>query len=338
MKDNLPFWRQYKRMNHVISTRRKGIFVNDGYWRVKLLDMKLGKNWLLTTARYPAFFVQVKYGNNDFQYLLSPEKLISNYSGTSSRGRIHIEPHYVTPYIPLTGESAELGVALVAVPGEQIAEEMLNLLGRLATIAHQTEVTIALELTKLLHSGLQSIFRLKAPEMQLGWYGKIGENEKQSTTLVVIGEPNIANWTRENLRFRNGRLQMLDESIRDKSYLVFGISVVQRRLDWENIPSIAKALRHYKQIARLPKVEDEIYNEAVMNLVLAIESTSELVQQQKEEIIDLIPQIAKNIREQNLQIYRAPDSDHFDVSELVNRQLILRPPYRQSSDDNLFED
>ncbi|MBI5848508.1 MAG: hypothetical protein HZB31_11285 [Nitrospirae bacterium] len=328
---NIPFWKQSERMTVVSLPGVSGqmIRANGGYWRIRLIEMRLSRDWVFTTRLHPSFHLQYSFNGEYVQTLVGPQQL-GAFRG--DKRLVQMSPQVVTPPIPHTGAPFEIGLALIAVPGEELAEGMLNLLSGLSGAVGRLDVVAAVGIADLLRRGINTVLGLNTCEMRLGWSGQIGQHEFLNQTHIIVAPPGLSDWTPQNLSVIGGQLHIKNGDISRVSYLVFSIEVAERREDWFEIPDIKNALNDFNVELSRSSILREKYLACVETLLTVVRTSPFLISPQRDEIIEGLIAAKKNAEEQNSVLFR---SESGTVAEKViddTRERMLQFYSRKSTD------
>lgn len=313
---NLPFWSQSNRMTvmHLPDSRNRLVNAKKGYWRLRLIEMRLGRDWIFTSILHPSMFIEYSAFGRNNQIVIGP-KQFGQMRGDMRL--VHLDPQIVIPPLPHTGVPYDLRAALVSVPGKDLAEGMLNMLTDLSDIVGDLSLSASVKLTNLLRQGVNTVIGLDECKMQLGWVGQIGQFDEIRQGYILVAPPNSEGWEENDVRVFNGHIQIRGQDIEKYNYLLFSLEVAERRLDWEELPEIKETLHKFR--AMLGKnFFNEDYRNCVDALLSAVQSSPHLIENQKDEIISSLIRLKTKTEAQKSVLMRA---DIMSIDEKIVNDL-----------------
>lgn len=300
---NLPFWSQSQKMTvvHLPGRQDRKVKVKNGYWRLRLIEMRLGRDWVFTSILHPAMFVEYIAFDHVNQIIVGPKQF------GAMRGDlrlVHLAPQVVVPPLPFNGLPYDVRVALLSVPGKDLAEGMLNLLADLSDLIGGSTLTAAIKLTNILREGINTIIGLDDCKMQLGWTGQTGQFDEMQQEFVFIAPPSNEIWSPQDISIVGGKLQFRGHEISRINYLMFALEVAERRQDWHELPGIKDVLSNFN-VALGSNIDKEGYQKCAEALLIAIRTSPYLVENQRIDIINSLIEVKKKTEEQKRVLMRA---------------------------------
>ena len=282
---DLPFYRQSKPMNVVRLPTSRAIRSDRGYFRVRFIDMRLARDWVATSILAPAlhavFELEQSLGGS-YEVVIGAT-VPPNAKGGDLR-RTYIAPQALTPVLPYDGRKTDAQLGLFSVPVKDLAAEMLDLLGVLASTTQRADLIIALGITDMLRRGINALFGLDGVTMLLSWQGEIGGIEKiqQEYTIVTPSRPPL---DKRKLAVTDGRLYLDGKMIDHVNYMVFAVEVSDRRTDWRTLPEIKQHFDAWNNARSIYNLPAEDYNRCVTRLLGALRTSPNIIPIDAERIV-----------------------------------------------------
>lgn len=304
---SLRFYNQSVPMREATLKTQQAIEANEGYFRVWLVDMRLGTDRRWGAQYVPAFHTELGLDEN-FQNFFSP---LPEGDVAGNLQNVVISKRLITPQIPYRGKGVDAACGLFALTVRELIDDMLKVLGTVAGALQRPEVAAAAGIAGALKDGVESVLGLSDSQQILRWVGTIGGSKMLNSQFVVVGnEALVADKSR--LSLRDARLLQDGRRVDNTDYFVFYIQVSQNRSDWEVLPEIEPHLNTWNKALTDPNISKDVFNQYVKNLIDALNDSPNLVDTQVNSIIGDLKQKAKAVEEASPQaLFRDFDPEAF---------------------------
>lgn len=305
---NMPFYNQSDFVASCSARSKKKIQSGAGYFRLQLLDMRLGRDWILSTTLFPSFHMALS-GNKQHEITVNP-MLRTKTSSSDDIRAVYVSPHYLTPYMPYYGETSDIFLGLFSIPNKDLAKEILKFLTDLSSATLQADLTTSLMFTDLIRSGANSLLGLKEARQRLAWKGQVGGSADLFSVIHVVGPPELTKHARDLSIGKDYRLQVGGERVENVDYFVFAVRVADSHTEWYLYPDIKPYYDAWRIAAfQLSEAESDrsIYNKFLENLVSALYKSNMLVEMHVNQIIEQLSTKLNEIESLGTKIYRGDD-------------------------------
>lgn len=314
---NIPFYKQNDLVASCSAHSNRKILSGSGYLRLKLLDMRLGRDWVFTKTYVPSFHVLVS-GKSDFELLVDP--FMPGGSGTSSidARTVDISSHYVTPYIPYYGNRFDAYLGLFAVPDKDLAHDMLRFLTDVSSALLLSNITTSLMFTDLVKRGVGALLGLNGTKQKIAWRGQIGGTAELAQTVYVVAPPELTKRAKDLTLGKDLKLRLNGNRIANIDYFVFAVTVSNDHDEWKVYPDI-KPYYDAWRIAAFQRRDNEsdrlTYNLFLENLVNALYKSSLLVETHVNAIIDQLSHTLSDVEDMSGKLYRGEEDQRPTTNE-----------------------
>lgn len=313
---NLPFYKQSNQLDVLTIPTNISIEPNKGYFRIKFVDMRLARDFIVGTVFIPAvhaMFNLERLQEKVCEVVISPEFPTDLKKGDVRKA--FISPHAITPVVPYDGRKFEGQIGLFAIPEKELVSEVLELFRILTAPIQRPEIVAALGLTSILRNGVNRLFSLDEAKLILSWKGEIAQSLKLSQQYILVAQSG-AIVDKNKVQIIDNKVLYDGRPLERVDYFLFSVEVKTRRDDWHTLPEIKPNYDAWNRMRGLFNPSIEEYNRTAENLMAAIRSSPNLCIRDAERIIEkeLIPML-KNSQKYQSALFRTADIEGINQDE-----------------------
>jgi hypothetical protein len=284
----------------LIPPGTKTVGARDGYFRIRYIDMRLGKDFQLTSNSLAALHMHFKGLNDSVIGVMPPPN-----APRSDLRRVAVAARIVTPITVYQGDNIDAELALHSVPFRDLAADLLNVLGGVAALIQQPQFAASAAIADVLRQGVNSLIGLDQAKLVLGWQGSLGGGQTLQQKYIVVAAPE-AKIDKTQLSIREGRLYHAGSPLDNVDYFVFAVEVSQWRPDWQTLPEIQPLWNQWLDILYDSDPRADEMKRAVSALRKALNKSASITPLQARQIEE--KELLPRLRRGDQDSFRSGDS------------------------------
>lgn len=284
---DIPFYRQFPKLKNIRLSTKKSIKVNQGYFRIRFVEMRLGRDLVGTKIFTPvlhSLMLNNLLPNGKNEVIISAKIPQAETKDGGDNTKILLGTELLCSAIPFNGQNANLWIGLFSVPVKDLAGEMIGLLSTLLNPLQNRNLTTALGITQVLSDSINALFGLSDTKLLFGWQGNISLLDAIKQEYIIITQPD-ANLDPSKFSILKDKLLYDGKEPNHMSYFVFCIEVSNHRRDWYTLDEIKVEYNQWNQARSLYAKNPDEYNQVTSNLLNALRSSPNIVPLDAELII-----------------------------------------------------
>jgi hypothetical protein len=239
---------------------------------LRVSEMFLVHDRRLYTTRYPGLYAFSRFlGHAEFREATAfagPREL----QGLKVDMRRVIGQNYrILGPLPYRGDEVEVSIGLLSLQGEDLAERMLNVLSRLASITGAGQLSIPAAVAQPIKGAVDDLLGLSQTELCIGIHDRFALQSQSPNSRLAPGHLLVANtpdgtlkpseaWIREGQLFVGPSLEQARPP-KDFDYFLLSLERLDQRQDWSSLELVAPRIKNLSELLAKSTSENDLRTE-----------------------------------------------------------------------------